>query len=321
MTKDVAGDYVVDGYPESEMNDWHYVTISVDDAERGIYTWNNRAGVEWTLKQAWELGLEVAPDCPYYDDGHREAFVDMDWDGNIIAIHGPWNEVYLKQTVDEDTECVDSHWLNGHGHTCADIATDPWAQGDWTDTTGMRADEACCHFGGGLIVPKVSEDMECEDLVWLNDHGHTCQDIATDQWAQGDWTDSNGVRADEACCHFGGGAFVPKTPEPEETECEDKPWLNGHGHTCADISTDPWAQGDWTDTNGVRADEACCKFGGGDKGCQDKHWLNDHGHTCEEIAADPWAQGDWIDRNGVRADDACCHFGGGDKGDDSADDA
>jgi hypothetical protein len=245
------------------MNDWHYVTISVDDAERGVYTWKNRAGAEWTLKQAWELGLEVAPDCPYYDDGHKEAFVDMDWNGDVIAIHGPWNEIYLKQnkTVDEETECVDSPWLNGHGHTCADIATD--------------------------------------------------------QWAQGDWTDLNGVRADEACCHFGGGA----SSEPEETECEDKPWLNGHGHTCADIATDIWAQGDWTDTNGVRADEACCKFGGGDKGCQDKHWLNDHGHTCEEIAADPWAQGDWIDRNGVRADDACCHFGGGDKGDDSEDDA
>ena len=150
-------------------------------------------------------------------------------------------------------ECEDKHWLNSHGHTCAKIATDQWAQPDWTDTNGVRADEACCHFGGGV-------EPGCEDKPWLNGHGHTCADIATDQWARPDWTDTNGVRADEACCHFGGG---DNGEEPEEPKCEDLMWLNSFGHTCADIATDPHAQGDWTDTNGMRADEACCKFGGG----------------------------------------------------------
>jgi hypothetical protein len=51
-----------------------------------------------------------------------------------------------------------------------------------------------------------------------------------------------------------------------ETEsCVDLPWLNNHGHDCAIISTDPNANGDWTDKNGVKASEACCKFGGGDR--------------------------------------------------------
>ena len=50
------------------------------------------------------------------------------------------------------------------------------------------------------------------------------------------------------------------------TDCVDKPWVNNHGHDCAIISTDPHAKGDWVDTKGVRADEACCKFGGGTKG-------------------------------------------------------
>ena len=48
-------------------------------------------------------------------------------------------------------------------------------------------------------------------------------------------------------------------------KCVDKPWLNNHGHDCAFISKDKWAKGDWTDKNGVRADVACCKFGGGER--------------------------------------------------------
>ena len=50
------------------------------------------------------------------------------------------------------------------------------------------------------------------------------------------------------------------------TDCVDKPWVNNQGHDCAILSTDPHAKGDWIDTKGVRADEACCKFGGGTKG-------------------------------------------------------
>ena len=58
---------------------------------------------------------------------------------------------------------------------------------------------------------------------------------------------------------------VDPTPTPvvDETDCTDLPWVNSHGHNCTDIWADMNSQGDWTDTNGVRADEACCKFGGG----------------------------------------------------------
>ena len=47
--------------------------------------------------------------------------------------------------------------------------------------------------------------------------------------------------------------------------CKDKPWVNNHGHTCADIAKDPHAKGDWISSKGVRADVACCKFGGGNR--------------------------------------------------------
>merc|ERR1712072_270842 len=97
--------------------------------------------------------------------------------------------------------------------------------------------------------------------------------------------------------------------------CQDKPWRNGHGHDCKMIARNPHAKGDWSDTKGVRADVACCKFGGGMKSegrrCQDKPWRNGHGHDCKMIAKNPHAKGDWSDTKGVRADVACCKFGGG----------
>ena len=37
-------------------------------------------------------------------------------------------------------------------------------------------------------------------------------------------------------------------------------WLNGHGHSCYDISTNPHANGDWTDKQGRRADAYCNKI-------------------------------------------------------------
>ena len=43
----IAGNYEVEGY--DVMDDWHYVTISVESD--GVYKWANRAGVEWRLTQ------------------------------------------------------------------------------------------------------------------------------------------------------------------------------------------------------------------------------------------------------------------------------
>ena len=54
-------------------------------------------------------------------------------------------------------------------------------------------------------------------------------------------------------------------PAANKPKCVDKEWVNNHGHNCAIIAKDPHAKGDWIDKNGVRADVACCKFGGGDK--------------------------------------------------------
>merc|ERR1712051_692957 len=90
-----TGDYVIDGY-EGNKNDWHYVNISWDSATEE-FTWSNRAGVQWTLRETdYPNVLEVGEDCPYYTSGHTEASVVFNEDGSVKSIAGPWNEIYLK---------------------------------------------------------------------------------------------------------------------------------------------------------------------------------------------------------------------------------
>jgi len=50
----------------------------------------------------------------------------------------------------------------------------------------------------------------------------------------------------------------------DESHCTDIPWTNGFGDTCKEIEVSG-IQFDWEDLKGVRADVACCKFGGGSK--------------------------------------------------------
>ena len=49
LRENLSGDYVIDGY-EGNKNDWHYVSLSWD-YDRYAFTWRNRAGREWTLKE------------------------------------------------------------------------------------------------------------------------------------------------------------------------------------------------------------------------------------------------------------------------------
>ena len=63
----IVGNYIIHGY-ENNKNDWHYVEISVVDANRGVYRWQNRANVKWTLTQKPNepTKFEVGTDCPYH---------------------------------------------------------------------------------------------------------------------------------------------------------------------------------------------------------------------------------------------------------------
>merc|ERR1719187_2917408 len=70
-------------------NDWHYVTISLDE-EGGRWKWTNRAGVSWSLYLAGNNVLRVGDDCPYFNNGYTTAAF------NETGIVGPWGEFYAK---------------------------------------------------------------------------------------------------------------------------------------------------------------------------------------------------------------------------------
>merc|ERR1712055_552788 len=84
----VEGDYVQSSPPAS--NDWHYVSIS--KKEENVFTWKNKAGVEWDLVLSGEerdgaVRFKVGDNCLYKKDGYTEALLSAK--GDSIEIEGP----------------------------------------------------------------------------------------------------------------------------------------------------------------------------------------------------------------------------------------
>merc|ERR1712055_575262 len=84
----VEGDYVQSSPPAS--NDWHYVSIS--KKEENVFTWKNKAGVEWDLVFSGEerdgaVRFKVGDKCLYKKDGYTEALLSAR--GDSIEIKGP----------------------------------------------------------------------------------------------------------------------------------------------------------------------------------------------------------------------------------------
>ena len=99
-TDTIVGDFIINGY-ENNKNDWHFVKISVLDKEAGTFQWTNKAGVKWTLTKTDSPNkLTVGEDCPYYSSGYTEAELKFA-EGKVVAIAGPWNEIYTKQKAVE----------------------------------------------------------------------------------------------------------------------------------------------------------------------------------------------------------------------------
>ena len=69
-----------------------------------MYRWSNRANVKWTLTQRpFEADkFIVGTDCPYYNDGHTVATINIDNKGKVVSIAGPWNEIYRKVSSNGD---------------------------------------------------------------------------------------------------------------------------------------------------------------------------------------------------------------------------
>jgi len=86
------------------MNDWHYVKITLEDEENGVYMWKNKAGAWWNLTQKPDDPSKLTVDqrCPYYSHGYHEATLKFDENGKVIQIAGPFGERYNKQPDEED---------------------------------------------------------------------------------------------------------------------------------------------------------------------------------------------------------------------------
>merc|ERR1712241_1566493 len=102
----IAGFYEIDhDLHPGQHNDWYHVEIIWNQA-KGSFTWQNRAGVTWTLTPLmgssgdWdETKLAVGNDCPYRNDGHEFAMIEwgsLEGSEVMTTIWGPWNEPYLR---------------------------------------------------------------------------------------------------------------------------------------------------------------------------------------------------------------------------------
>jgi len=92
----VEGDYVQSSPPPS--NDWHYVSIRGQSGSENLFSWKNKAGVEWDLifveeESSGVFKFQVGENCPYYTDGYTEARL---FTNNAIEIEGPGG-IYTKQ--------------------------------------------------------------------------------------------------------------------------------------------------------------------------------------------------------------------------------
>ena len=63
-------------------NEWHYVTISKKVGSQNIFTWRNKAGVEWDLIYLEEesssgvLKFKVGENCPFNKDKDKDKDKD-----------------------------------------------------------------------------------------------------------------------------------------------------------------------------------------------------------------------------------------------------
>merc|ERR1712241_552268 len=103
----ISGFFEIDHdlHAPGQHDDWHGVEI-IWNQNKGAFTWQNRAGVTWTLTPLmgssgdWdESKLAVGNDCPYKNDGHEFAMIEwgsLEGSEVVTTIWGPWNEPYLR---------------------------------------------------------------------------------------------------------------------------------------------------------------------------------------------------------------------------------
>ena len=86
----ISGFFEIDHdlHAPGQHDDWYGVEI-IWNQNKGAFTWQNRAGVTWTLTPLmgssgdWdESKLAVGNDCPYKNDGHEFAMIE--WVSSVL---------------------------------------------------------------------------------------------------------------------------------------------------------------------------------------------------------------------------------------------
>jgi hypothetical protein len=111
----IEGNYVQSSPPPS--NNWHYVSIRGKIGSENIFTWRNKAGVEWDLilvEDDWKSGVlkfQVGENCPYNTEVHGYTEARL-FTNNGIEIEGP-HGIYTKQCCDRIDVASKWTWLSG----------------------------------------------------------------------------------------------------------------------------------------------------------------------------------------------------------------
>jgi len=111
----VEGNYVQSSPPPS--NIWHYVSIRSQTGSENIFTWRNKAGVEWDIilvEDDWKSGVlkfQVGENCPYNTEEHGYTEARL-FTNNGIEIEGPGG-IYTKECCDRIDVALKWTWLSG----------------------------------------------------------------------------------------------------------------------------------------------------------------------------------------------------------------
>jgi len=108
---------------------------------RLVFTWENRAGVKWTLTQLGaSKDFDVGTDCPYYATGYTVATAKFDNSGNMVAITGPGGYQYTIGSCKDTSPSKDtSPWCPTWQRAgyCAHAAYKPWMATNCRSACGL----------------------------------------------------------------------------------------------------------------------------------------------------------------------------------------
>jgi hypothetical protein len=240
--------------------------------------------------------------------------------------------------------CV-PNFIDAYGDDCSWYSA-PNLCSEWGYVTGtgihsdLTANQACCDCNGGTLTSEpapppttasptvsMSPTSSCVDVPdFIDAYGDGCSFYSTPEvCSEWGYIPGSGIHSDltvnQACCNCNWGTL---NPEPAPV-CNDwSSWLDNYGDGCFSYNT-AWCgvSEQYTNEEGVDANDACCVCGGGDieddpvdvpsgETCNDlPSWTDEYGDDCSWYPEFCDLSQYYADIDGVGATEACCVCGGG----------